>query len=101
LHNATLQILPEVKISKQNLPKDYVELEDGFYIINKFSNDLGIVSGTLDLNLTGRIKQIRIHIADASETWIILSEIDFSTTKASNEKKKNSLISLIQSTLHN
>ena len=79
LYNATFQIKTINKIAAHKLPPDCVQTSDGFYIINKFSNDLGTVSGYLNTDIVGAISQIRVHIPAASETWIILSEIDFST----------------------
>ena len=94
LYNATFQINPSRKINPKHLPKDYEEIEDGFYIINRFSAALGIVTGYIDPDITGPISKIRIVIPNASETWIILSEIDFSTKIIDKEK----LLSLIKST---
>lgn len=81
LHNATFQIKPEKRILFPRLPNNYQDIGGGFYIIDKFSHALGSVSGTIDPHITGKISQIRIVIPEASETWIILSEINFSTKK--------------------
>lgn len=64
-------------------------MEDGFYIINKFSAALGIVTGFIDPDVTGPISAVRIVIPSASETWIILSEIDFSTKKIDKEQLRS------------
>lgn len=66
-------------IELQRLPKNYLLTSDSFYIIDTFSNVLGTVRGTIDPNVTGKISQVRIHIPNSSETWIIISEIDLST----------------------
>lgn len=78
LYNATFHIKPEHPIPSDRVPSSYSLTSDSFYIIDQFSNDLGTVSGHIDPQVTGKISQIRIHIPNASETWIILSEIDFS-----------------------
>lgn len=80
LYNATFQVKPEKPIELNNLPDNYKQAGQGFYMINRFSNALGMVSGTIDPNITGKISQIRIIIPFASETWIILSEIEFATS---------------------
>ena len=85
--------MPEKKIESSKLPKEYSKLSDGFYMIDHFSNSLGTVSGVLDPDLTGKITKIRIHIPQASETWIIVSEIEFSQ----KPDTKKSLLSLIKS----
>lgn len=79
LYNATFHIKTVNPIPDAQLPEDYLVTSDNFYIVNKFSNELGTVGGTLNGNLTGPVSQIRIHIPNASETWIIISEIDFSS----------------------
>ena len=76
------------------MPKEYQKLTDGYYNIDKFSNELGIVSGVIDPIITGKLSKIRIHIPQSSETWIIVSEIDFSTKP--DDSRKN-LLSLIKS----
>ena len=80
-------------IAKEKLPSSYLELEDGFYKIDDFSNELGSVSGLLEPNVVGQITKVRIQIPNPSETWIIVSEIDFSQKPVDNRSK---LISLIQ-----
>ena len=52
---------------------------------------MGTVSGILDPNIVGKISKIRITIPKSSETWIIVSEIDFSQ-KPDNGKNLMSLI---------
>ena len=94
LYNATFHILPENKLDDSKLPKEYQKLTDGYYNIDKFSNELGIVSGVIDPIITGKLSKIRIHIPQSSETWIIVSEIDFSTKPDDSRK---SLMSLIKS----
>lgn len=90
LHNATFQIKPGKTISLSNLPSGYLASGQGFYTINTFSDALGAVSGHIDPNVMGKISQIRIIIPHASETWIILSEIDFSTKKIITKDELNS-----------
>jgi len=68
------------------LPVEFKEIEDGYYIINTFSGALGIVTGHINPEVTGPISKIRIVIPNACETWIIISEIEFST-KFIQEKK--------------
>ncbi len=89
LLQATLQIQTEKSIPKKNLPAEYISLEDRFYIVNKFSSDLGIASGFLDPSVTGKITKIKIQIPEASETWVILSEIGISTQKILNFNKNS------------
>jgi hypothetical protein len=72
---------------------NFKEIDDGYYIINQFSEALGLATGYLNPEIIGPISKIRIVIPNASETWIILSELDFSTKKIEQEK----LISLIKS----
>ena len=91
LYNATFHIMPEKPILGTKLPDTYAKLTDGFYMIDKFSNELGIVSGELDPSLVGKLTKIRIHIPQASETWIIISEIDFAQ-KPDNTKRLRELI---------
>lgn len=78
LYNASFHIKTVNPIEPHRLPKSYIPTSDKFYIIDKFSNELGTVRGTIDPAVTGKIAQIRIHIPNSSETWIIISEIDFS-----------------------
>ncbi len=63
-------------------------------MIDQFTNSMGTVSGFIDPNVVGKINKIRITIPQASETWIIVSEIDFSQ-KTDNSRKN--LLSLIKS----
>jgi len=86
--------LPEKKIDDLKLPKEYTKSSDGFYMIDQFTNSMGTVSGFIDPNVVGKINKIRITIPQASETWIIVSEIDFSQ-KPDNSRKN--LLSLIKS----
>ena len=79
LYNATFHIKTQNPILNDKLPNNYLKTSDGFYIIDVFSNQLGAVSGYIDPSVTGLITQIRIHIPKKSDTWIIISEIDFSS----------------------
>ena len=74
MHIKTVNPIPDTK-----LPSSYVKTSDDFYIIDKFSNEIGIVSGEIDPKITGKISQIRIHIPNSYETWIIVTEINFSS----------------------
>lgn len=90
MYNATFHIKTLKPIPDNLRPVNYQKTNDNFYIIDKFSNQLGTVSGVLNPNITGPISQIRIHIPTKSETWVIISEIDFSTKSQTTD---NSLIS--------
>ena len=79
LYNATLHIKTVDPIAEAKVPSGYIKTSDGFWIIDKFSNELGIVSGEIDPNATGKISQIRIHIPNSYETWIIITEVNFSS----------------------
>ena len=80
LYNATFHIKTSKPIAEETrLPHHYMPTSDDFYIIDKFSNELGTVSGKIDPSLVGQITQIRIHIPNSSETWVIISEIDFTS----------------------
>jgi hypothetical protein len=61
-------------------------VQDGFYTIDRFDAALGSVKGYIDPAVTGQISAIRIIIPEKSETWIILSEIEFSTEKMSQKE---------------
>ena len=79
LYNATLHIKTLKPVDESRLPRDYIPTSDDFYIIDRFSNELGTVSGKIEPSLVGQITQIRIHIPSSSETWVIISEIDFAS----------------------
>ena len=93
LYNATIHIQTSKPISKEKLPNSYELLEHGFYKIDNFSPDLGSVLGYLDPEIVGQIRKIRIQITLPCETWIIISEIDFSSKPADNRSKLISMIS--------
>ncbi len=90
LFDATLQIKPVNKIGdKSKLPSGYELTSDGFLIIDKFSSQLGTVSGEINADVVGELSEIRIHIPHTQETWILINEINFSTEKSSNAKRDN------------
>merc|ERR1719468_326820 len=88
LRHSSFQIQTLNEIPKNKLPTEYIRHKDRFYTVNKFSSDLGIVSGTLKPEITGKISKLKINIPEASETWIILSEIDIATTPIPGKIKK-------------
>jgi hypothetical protein len=73
------------------VPSNYRLTTDNFYIIDTFSNDLGTFSGNINVNITGKISQFRIHIPVSYETWIIITEIFFSTQPPSNQQSSTIL----------
>jgi hypothetical protein len=80
LFDATLQIKPEKEIEdKSKLPSKYELTSDGFLIIDKFSSELGSVSGEINVDVVGKLSEIRVHIPHTLETWILINEIHFST----------------------
>lgn len=78
LFNSTVQIQPEKQLKE--IPRGYYKTTDDFYIVGRFSHDLGVASGNIDINVFGKISKFRVHISTASENWILISEIDFSNT---------------------
>jgi hypothetical protein len=84
LYDAVLQI--KLKNDIKKLPAQYKRTKDNYISIDSFSNELGHVKGTLDANLFGLITDLRILISKASESWIIISEIDL-TSKDKNAQK--------------
>jgi hypothetical protein len=90
LFNATLHVKPERPIAPGKAPANYRKTKDDFYVIDQFSAQLGIASGTIDSDLIGPLTHIRIHIPIARETWVIISEINFSSadeSKTTSTKK--------------
>lgn len=79
LYNATFHIKPQRPIPSEKVPKNYIPTSDNFYIIDVFDNQLGTIKGKIDPNVTGLITEARIHIPTKCDTWIIISEIDFSS----------------------
>lgn len=75
LQNASLHIKTENPIPDSILPKNYVKTSDDFYVIDSFSKDVGVVGGTIDPEITGKITDVRIHISSSSDTWILITEI--------------------------
>jgi hypothetical protein len=92
LYNSTLHIKPEAPIPDNIIPKNYVKTSDDFYVVDSFSNELGFVDGSLDPKIVGKIKEIRIHIPTSSETWIIITEINFSSKPVDDKKRLISLL---------
>ena len=79
------------------LPSNYQPTTDNFYIIDRFSNDLGTFNGQINPNITGKISQFRIHIPVSYETWIIITEIFFSTQPPNNQQS-STILSVMKST---
>ena len=75
MYNATVEVKTLKKVYK--LPANVETKEDGFYVIDKFSNDLGFAKGEIHEDF-GAINKLRIVIHTPSSNWIVISEIDFS-----------------------
>jgi len=88
LYDATFQIKPVKEIdNKSILPSNYELTTDGFLIIDKFSSQLGTVMGEINVDIVGKLSEIRIHIPHTLETWILINEIHFSTEKPARDKR--------------
>ena len=95
LYNASLQIKPVRPIEESKVPKNYVKTKDDFYIIDTFSEtQIGVASGFINSEITGPLSQIRIQISETRETWVIISEISFSTTVENTKPAQSKMISL-------
>ena len=77
--NSTLSIQTITPIVKSLMPASYVVHKDNYYTIDRVFDQSGTFSGYIDPNVTGKISRIRIEIGSASESWLVISDVDFST----------------------
>lgn len=94
LYNSTFEVRfqSNAEPGDHQLPSSYNKTSDGYYIIDRFSNTLGTVSGTIDAEQYGPLKSIRIRIESAFETWIIITDIFFATSMINPPKLQNPFI---------
>ncbi|CAG7723875.1 unnamed protein product [Allacma fusca] len=72
LHNATLEVLPS-ESTDRIAGSTAVVTKDGYVVVDEF-DELGVLDGQFPDNLNP-IKAVRITLRNASENWVILSEI--------------------------
>jgi len=70
LHDATLEILPYMPVKTT---ESYTETKDGYFIIDEF-DESGCLEGSFPSRLNP-VASVRIKLKNASENWIVLSEI--------------------------
>lgn len=80
LYDASLQIKFERKLDSTP-PSNYVLDANGFYTIDKFTNDLSDVAGEIDADRFGKLVEMRIVINRESPKWIIIDEIALKSSK--------------------
>jgi hypothetical protein len=78
IRNATFEIQPKNPINDDSANLGYVKLEDGYYVINHFTESDSSVSGEIDTEKVGEIIAARIRVQQRSDNWILINEIDFS-----------------------
>lgn len=84
LYDASLQIKFKQPLNATSeKPSHYVPEENGFFTIDKFTNDQPDVAGEIDADKFGKIVEMRIVINKESSKWIIIDEI---ALKSSREK---------------
>lgn len=76
-YNTTVEILPSKAVGALDNAVQGVGFpmtDDGFYVINRFDQDSGLVEGDMTETF-GSIEIIRLYVQSPSPSWVILSEI--------------------------
>ena len=86
-YNTTVEVLPAKRpssadevLENQEPPlgapagSQFRVTEDGFYQINQFAVDSGVVEGIVPESL-GMVEVLRLFVQSNSESWVILSEV--------------------------
>lgn len=76
-YNTTIEVLLSQfgKVLDNSKPvTDYPQADNGFYIINRFDGDSGLVEGIMPASF-GLIDTMRLFVQSPSQSWVILSEI--------------------------
>lgn len=76
-YNTTVEVLPSQSgaVLENSSPlTGFARADDGFYVINKFDGDSGLVEGAVP-EAFGAIDIMRLFVQGSSQSWVILSEI--------------------------
>lgn len=77
-YNTTVEVLPSQSgavLENSSPVTGFTRAEDGFYIINKFDGDSGLVEGVVP-EAFGAIDIMRLFVQSSSQSWVILSEVE-------------------------
>ncbi len=92
--NSTFSIQTLTPIIKSSIPSNYVALKDNYYTIDRVFDESGTFSGYLNPNVTGKVTRIRIDFTCVSESWLVISDLDFSTKPIDNQITQTPTLSI-------